>query len=452
MLHSVQLVPHMAYRDAEQQEYLNLTPSQTAIRSIPVHAGITVELAIARYWSASGRTIADVNVEFRGVRPDPRELTLSCGGGGSGVVRLFSEIRNEAIAPAAKLTKWRSPLAPKAEGVVSPLGDRDVLPSESRRIYQLVLTYEFEQEEDGSFTPRAPALQGYLYESALESQMMLVFDADKKLLGTADSWPSEIKAQKGTVTIRLQIRHDDPELLEKLRDLEVWIERKLKSDITLSPYASHEAMIAGKGTMKKRVLRKGATAAVIFKGPERSKIPKGCKCGDVLMGTASYAAGSTELPGSGKRPGGFPVRYVVGPKLDSKNDDAATGKAPELPDERTVDLKIDEAVRDLKVGELGKLSGDEKKDADEFEGLFDKLREEYPDHIPTYIAAIKFFDSKGKRRDENLDKIVELADTIVGLISESELAVHFGTNYDKEDAKSCKVRRYAQIFPNLCFY
>jgi len=226
VLHTIQLLPHQAYRDAEADEYLNLVPSQTTIKSIPVHQGITLEMALARYWSAVGKTKVEVSVEFRGCRPSPESLLLTCGGGG-GSIKLYSELTNETIQPSAKLTKWKTPLTPKVEGIVSPLGDRDVWPSEGKRIYQLLLKYEFRQEETGSFVPRAPALQGYIYESAFESQMMLVFDGNKQYLGTADSWPDGIKAKKGDVVIRLQVRHHDPTMLEKLKNMEVFIERKL---------------------------------------------------------------------------------------------------------------------------------------------------------------------------------------------------------------------------------
>ena len=436
VLHTIQLLPHQAYRDNEADEYLNLVPSQTSVKSIPVHAGVTIELTLARYWSAVGKTSCEVSVEFHGCRPSPELVMLTCGGGGASI-KLFSELKNEIIQPSAKLTKWLTPLTPKVEGVISPLGDRDVLPSEDTRIYQLLLTYEFSQEDAGSFTPRAPALQGFIYESAYESQMMLAFDGEKQFLGTADSWPGAIKAKKGDVTIRLQVRHDKPEMLEKLKEMEIFIERKLEKPIDLTAYSTQENRMCG-DAMKKRNLRKGTCASVILAEPSRSKLPKECKCGDILEGTVTHEAGSSELSGAGKRPGGYPVRFVVGPKMDAKSTADAKGKEPELPDERSVSEKIEEAVKALKVSELEKLSGGKgSEDEDKFKDLFDSLKTEYPDHLPLLIAGLKHYDHKD-RRDGNLDKILEIADGTISLIDEKELAAHFGTSYDKEDAKACK--------------
>ena len=433
VLHAVQLLPHAAYRDVEVQKYFNLLPAQTTVTSIRVHAGYTCEVDLARYWSAVGSTAVDVQIEFRGFRPIPDEVSLTAGAGGA-CVRVFSDLKDDSIAPTAKLTKWKTPLRPTSDGVISPLGDRDVFPVTEKRIYQLMLTYEFTQEEAGSFTPRAPTLQGVLYESAYESQMMLIFDGDKKYLGVADSWPSDVKAPKGNVTIRMQVRHDDPSMLEKLKDMTIWIERKLEKEIPLSVYESRESMLVGKDTMKKRTLRKGTSTSVLFAEPATSKIPSSCKAGDILFGTAFYGSGDSSLPGDGKRPGGFTVSYVVGPKPASKS---AEPEVPEVPDERTVDEKIEEAVRDLKVEQLNKLTQAEKNDG-KFEELYASLEVTYPNHLPLLLAGLKNVDTDDNRNEDST-LIIEAADKVIGNISEDELALHFGKNIDKDDPASCKV-------------
>ena len=73
MLHTLQLLPHAAYRDAEVQEYFNLLPSMTTVTWIRVHSGFTCEVDLARYWSAVGTTGVEVQIEFRGFRAFPEE-------------------------------------------------------------------------------------------------------------------------------------------------------------------------------------------------------------------------------------------------------------------------------------------------------------------------------------------------------------------------------------------
>lgn len=358
-------------------------------------------------------------------------------------MRLSSDVRDELVAPSAKLTKRRTPLRPEAGSTsVSPLpnDDRDCWPSDGgRRIHQLVLTYKFEQEEAGAFVVRGPALQGYLYESAYESQLALIFDGDKRYLGCADAWPSEVKAPKGSVTIRLQVRHDDPAMLEKLRDLTVWVERKLGKDLSLSVYPSHEALMTGEGAFKKRHLRSGTCAAAFVAEPSAADLPKGCKAGDVLMGTVAYEAADESLSGAGKKPGGYPLRYVVGPEAASSKKDE-TGKTPDPPDDRTVVEKLAEAVLETKVKELEKLAGGgspSEKEATGFEELYAELRKEHAEHLPLLMAGLRFFDRK-ERRADRLDTIRDAADEAIKLVPTRELAAHFGVGYDKEDPAACK--------------
>ena len=68
-----------------------------------------------------------------------------------------------------------------AQTTLRPMGLRDLLPK-NRQVFQLVLTYTINQEADGDLTPRFPALNGVLYESAFMAQMYMLFDSDKKLL------------------------------------------------------------------------------------------------------------------------------------------------------------------------------------------------------------------------------------------------------------------------------
>lgn len=450
VVHTVQMLPHMAYRDAEAKRRMNLSPSQETVMSIPVHPGVTAELALARDWSAVGSPSIKVSVDFRGITVTPSTLTMLSGGGGARA-QLSSNMRDEFILPSAKLTTWKTPISPVSEGLISPCDERDVLITGNKQIYQLVLTYEFEQKTSGNITPRAPALQGYLYESGFESQMMLVFDEDKRYLGAADSWPTKVNVAKGKACIRLQIRHDDVTKLEKLKDLSIWIERSLSKDIVLSVYSTHNSMVASGPTFKRRSLRKGGCTTVFLKEPASSDLPTGCKCGDVLSGSTTFVDGGKNLPGLGKEPGGgFPVKFVVGNYLQKKDEKDTAAKTAELPDERSATVKMEEAIRSLKVGELNRLlekSGDE---AESFEEVYKMFLTEYPNHIPLLMAGLKYYDHKD-RRENSLTKVVDAADTVIDLVNEGDLAMHFGTSHDKEDPESCKVSRSSGYIKLACY-
>jgi tripeptidyl-peptidase-2 len=435
VFHVIQLIPHAAYCDYETKKYLHLLPSQTSINSISVEAGVTCEVDIGRYWSTAGASKVDVTIEFRGVRPVPSEVALRSGDS-FGLVRLQSDLRNESINPSAKYTKWKTPLRPKSEAIVTPLGERDVQPWNDKKTYQLVLHYEFSQEEKGSFTPRASALQNFLYESIYESQLMLAYDGDKKYLGYCDAYPQPISAPKGNVVIKMQIRHDEPSMLEKLKDMVIWIERKLDKEISVACYATREdLLVGGKRTMKKRTLRKGSCTSVFFPEPSHSKIPPSCKLGDVLMGSALYCSDDISLPGDGKRPNGFPISFTVGPRLEKSSSEGET----EPKDERTAEERLIEAIRDLKVNQLVKLTTEEKAKG-VFKKTFDELLKEYPGYLPLLIANLKYIDTS-KKRSELFENILEAADNVIAEISEDELALHFGKKVDQDNPEKVKTNK-----------
>uniref|UniRef100_A0A7S1YW11 Tripeptidyl-peptidase II n=1 Tax=Ditylum brightwellii TaxID=49249 RepID=A0A7S1YW11_9STRA len=455
VLHTVQLLPHAAYKSNEHQRYLNLLPGQATVTSIPVHGGTSCELALARYWSASGSTTLDVDVDFRGVTPVGQYRPLLLAGKGGVPIRIESMLQDEGVSPDAKLTHWRSPLSPTKEGVVNPLGERDVWPTRNKQIYEMILTYEFDPSESSKdvsgtgFRPHVPSLNGYIYESAFESQMMLIYDSNKKLLGVSDAHPEEIKApKKGKVTVKLQVRHSDPTILSKLKDQVIWIERKMSKEISLSVYASHEAMMKGSPKFRKRTLKKGTSLLTYVAEPDLSSLPKGCKAGDLLTGVVNYSSGGGNLPGTGKRPGGYSIRYVVGPSAPS-SDDGGKGKEPEPPkDERSEEEKLEEAMLQFKVEKLTKLSSNVKKEDDDVEekkkyrSLYDSIVESNPSHIPLLMVGMRHEDDE-KWRTKRLQKVIESCNLILSKIDQDELVRHYGVTgyYDKEDGDACQERK-----------
>lgn len=87
--------------------------------------------------------------------------------------------------------------------------------------------------------------------------MTMLHDANKRLLKVSDIYPAPMDLKKGEYVIRLQLRHDDAALLDKLNDLPVVVEKKLKEPITVPVYANNrDAVKAGKA-VKERSLHPG---------------------------------------------------------------------------------------------------------------------------------------------------------------------------------------------------
>lgn len=127
--------------------------------------------------------------------------------------------------------------------------------------------------------------------------------------------------------------------------------------------------------------------------------------------------------------------YFVGPK---PSKDATIEAEPAKPSTKpTVEQKLDDAVRDLKVDYLGKLSAKDKEEGT-FDELYTKLETEYPDHLPLQMAKLKYVDTHPKR-SEMLTDVIAAAEIVINRISEDELALNLGRKVDSEDGDAVKV-------------
>ena len=70
-----------------------------------------------------------------------------------------------------------------------------------------------------------------LYESRFDACFIIVQDTFKRAVVYSDAFPATIKLEKGAYTIRLQVRHDNPALLEALKAMPLTLERKLASSV-----------------------------------------------------------------------------------------------------------------------------------------------------------------------------------------------------------------------------
>ena len=133
-----------------------------------------------------------------------------------------------------------------SESKTITLTNRDVIPP-GRQIYELRLTYSFHLNKGAEICPNSPLLSDVLYESEFESQLWMLYDNNKQYLGCGDAYPSKytVKLDKGDYTIKMHIRHDRKEYLDKLSEMSLLLSQKLSNPITLDVYNSHQQAIIG---------------------------------------------------------------------------------------------------------------------------------------------------------------------------------------------------------------
>ncbi|XP_068732831.1 tripeptidyl-peptidase 2-like [Montipora capricornis] len=429
LLHAVQLFPLSSFKEQEFFQFFTLAPQGEKTLSFPVKGGRTIELCTARWWASLGECTVLRKVTFHGVKPSENSISLQA----SKVCRVDVKptLREEEILPSVSLKTNAQPVRP-SEYKISALGSRDVLPN-GRQIYTLTLTYNFHQSKSCEVSPNATYLSDLLYESEYESQLWMLYDINKRLLACGDAFPDRysVKLEKGDYVLKLQIRHDNKDQLDEIKDTVVLIEQKLSPSITLDTHSSRLAsMKASKFTSCTRAA--GVSCPVYIMPLADDKIPKAAKPGNILKGTISYVKND-----NGKKACTYPVQFIV-PATPNKSSSGSKGDkagANSKTPEKKPQQQFEEAMRDLKISWIPKL-----EDA----SLFDDLAQQYPDHLPLFVAQLHFLDSS-KERLQKLPQIVKAAEKVIQMIDRAELSSYYGMKTDvRPDAASIKSEKENQ--------
>uniref|UniRef100_UPI00358EC262 tripeptidyl-peptidase 2 isoform X3 n=1 Tax=Myxine glutinosa TaxID=7769 RepID=UPI00358EC262 len=426
VVHAVQLHIQRAYRCYEFFRRFYLPDNGTFTEAFSVQEQRTLELCVARWWASLGEVEVDYKISFHGLQPNPLHLHMRASDC-VGRVDVRSFLKYEELSPSITLKSWVQPLRP-VEARIRPLGSRDVL-SGGRQQYELMLTYTFLQVRNGDVTPSCPLLSQLLYESEFDSQLWMIFDQSKRLLGSGDAYPQQVrrscrflytlKLDKGEYTVKLQIRHDVPAELERLQELPFNVSHKLSTALSLELYSSHAQALLAKIKFGSIQLSAGNSQTLFITALHDDKIPKGAGPGCYITGNLTLS--KSEL---GKKAELFHVFYhLIAPPNKNKNLNKDREKKQDTQEDFT------EALRDLKISWMLKL---------DLEDLFDELKEAHPNHLPLFIARLHQLDSD-KERNTRLDAIILAADCVITLIDQNALSTYFAMKSDpRPDAITIK--------------
>lgn len=166
--------------------------------------------------------------------------------GASGVHRLdLTALSREELMPSIQL-KTASMVLKPTESKISPLTNRDILPH-GRQIYQNLFTYVLNLSKPQEVAFSLPLLNNVLYESEFESQLYMCFDSNRRQIVVGDAYSGGYfsKLNKGEYTIKVQVRHEKKDLLEKLNEATLTASFKLASPLSLDIYSSYRAALLG---------------------------------------------------------------------------------------------------------------------------------------------------------------------------------------------------------------
>nr|CAD7457742.1 unnamed protein product [Timema tahoe] len=226
VIHAVQLRPKLVCKTLEFHKICTVSSQNDVFQGFSVRGGLVLELVIAKYWANIGEVALDYSMSFHGVKPDNSLIAMQ-GAEGVFSVELSSRLRSEQIAPSASLKNSVQMLRPN-EAKIVPLSARDVIP-QSRQIYELQLSYNFHISKGTEIVP-----------------IRLLFFIQYM-----------VKVEKGDYILKMHVRHERKELLDKLLDKQLLLSQKLAVPISLDIYASLSRATTGGKKMSVATISQG---------------------------------------------------------------------------------------------------------------------------------------------------------------------------------------------------
>ncbi|RDX94509.1 Tripeptidyl-peptidase 2, partial [Mucuna pruriens] len=444
-VHTVQICP--LQRPFTRRNVITFSSPAAKSFTFKVVGGQTLELVIAQFWSSGigshDTTSVDLEVVFHGIKVNQKEIVLD---GSEAPIRIDAEalLASEKLAPVAILNKIRVPYRPIDAKISALSSDRDKLPS-GKQILALTLIYKIKLEDGAEIKPQIPFLNDRIYDTKFESQFYIISDSNKQVYSSGDAYPSSTKLPKGEYNLQLYLRHDNLQILEKMKQLVLFIERNLEEKveiIRLCFFSQPDGPLMGNGSFKSSSLVPGIKEGFYVGPPPKDKLPKNSLQGSVLVGSISYGklsfAGQGDHKNPEKHPVSYLVSYIIPPKIDEDK-----GKNSSLSSKKTVSERLEQEVRDAKIKVLGGVKQDSDEECLEWKKLSASLKSEYPKHTPLLAKILEGLVSRSYMKDKfhHHEEVIDAANEVIDSIDREELAKFFALKNDPEDEEEEKIKK-----------
>lgn len=409
IIQATQLLQHRPRKDDDVASYSHRLHGKDS-HSFSFHVRgqkSILELNVSAAWGNMVDSLVDIKVKFHAIQVD--DTTMSSGFG-IHRVRIRSCLETIALVPSINLRTALTFLKPN-DNKIRPLGPRELLP-EGKQLHENVLTYNFTLPGTAEVSLNSPLFKDLLYESELFNQMIFLFDHNKSLLGTFDSFSKVgCKLEKGSYTAKVHLWHFSQDYLQKLSNLTLSLEQKLSEAISLPIYYSkRDALIGGKKAEKATFTAQREASLFVTSFPDE-KWPK-----NLLINPGSVLRGNILIKDSNKTSLlSQPFNYLID-ALPSSDGKKATSekKGP-----KNLDEEYRNALLELELSWLSKLEGEERE---KLTSKIDTMRAE-GDLLPTVnLAKIDALESsKTVNKEEKNAKIILLTNEIIESVNLTQL-------------------------------
>lgn len=362
-------------------------------------ADTVIEVCVGQWWSHSLPSEVDVSIDFHPLDVSQQTVALSSGGSAARVM-FDNTFAPFTMKPSGKLETLRKSLRPTQHAIICKSGSENTM-FNGKQTHALELTYELNLAEKAKVVPRLAQLSEVLYESAAESQLMVILNEKKFPVLFADAFGRySTELDKGKYTLRAEIRHDDTAWLEKYKDLALNLDIKIKAvDVAVD---KTPAIVQG-GSVHMRLPTQQRTSFFV-EPPTDASLPKLAEAGDVLLGKLSL------LPSSHEASKSVYANLVctVAPRSKKTTDDSASLPKPKPTEEDSVVADKRKALLLLPVEHLEVVK--------DLETEFEKDQ--------AYLT--QRLEKLGAVTDKNRDYAESVADRLLALLDEDAIAAGAG--------------------------
>lgn len=375
MVHTMQIVDQRFCKYMETEKVLPASSENVTTHAFKCIGDNILEVCIAKYWSNYGEVPLQYKVKFHGFKSNNAHIMHSA----NGVHRIdVTSLLPEESQPSVSLKHSVVVLKP-AEFKITALTKRDVIPNQ-RQIFQNIVTYNLHLAKPQELSLQAPLFSSVLYESEFESQFWIIFDANKVVVQNGDAYSSTnfFKLEKGDYVVKLQVRHEKKELLEKANEAVMLASFKLASSLNLDVFKSFNNAIVGNSKKITTLPMNGYTKSIYIAPISGEKITKNA------VPQSSWFEGQIILAKDelGRKVDTYYFQYILteGPAVKKPN-----GVAPK--DSKSKQDEYKEGLRDYQCQMIPKL---EPEDA---ENLYKDVLASYPNYAGAHLAMIQSIET-----------------------------------------------------------
>lgn len=444
LVHTMQIIDQRFCKFMETEKILPVNGESITSHPFKCTGDNILEVCIAKYWSNFGEVPLQYKVKFHGFKSNNAHTMHSA----NGIHRIdVTSLLPEEAQPSISLKHSVMVLKP-AESKITALTKRDVVPNQ-RQIFQNILTYNLHLVKAQELSLHAPIFSSVLYESEFESQFWMLFDTNKSLMQSGDAYSggSYFKLDKGDYVIRLQVRHEKKDLLEKVNEAVLLASFKLASAINLDVYKTfNNAIVANNKKITSFPMAGGITKPIYIAPLPVEKITKNA------VAQSSWLEGQIILAKDelGRKVDTNTFQYIIteGPVVKKSNGGAAKENKSKMEEYK-------EGLRDYQCQMIAKLEGEDA------ENLYREVLAANPNFAGAHLALIQSietptgsdlknqlphafvkqlkdgFDVEDSRT--KLEKILKLLGLVIEGINQEALLAFYGLKSDnRPDATKIK--------------